>query len=220
MNKNYTHITFLVDRSGSMQSGLTDFQGGFDAFLKKQTEQPGKCTVSIYDFDTEFAELCCGVDVKNASYTLNPRGGTALIDSACKAIDRTGQFLTKLSENERPGLVLFVMITDGQENASREFKNEDLKKRIEIQSKDYNWQFIYLAADYNGFSQANSIGLAQSNSLNYHKNASHNTYNMLNEKVSTMRSYAAAGASDVEIKTCAMFSPEERSVALDNNQTP
>src|SRR5674476_592182 len=127
-NKDYTAIKVVVDRSGSMFSIKDDAEGALAEFIKGQTALPGRATISISQFDTEYDVVYKSVDVDIApKYTLSPRGGTALNDAVGRAITEFGQELSDLQERYRPGQVVFVVITDGWENSSMEYSRLDVK---------------------------------------------------------------------------------------------
>jgi hypothetical protein len=165
-NPNYTHLTLLVDRSGSMGLIKDDAQGGINTLISDQKNVEGKCTISFYEFDNEYNKVFGPVDIKEAPpYTLIPRGMTALIDSAHRAIVETGEFLSSLDAKDRPSKVLFVMVTDGGENSSHEVSREELKELVQRQTDEYSWNFVYIGANVDAFTEASSIGV--SNHMNY-----------------------------------------------------
>lgn len=171
MKKDYTHLVILLDRSGSMTSIKKDIIPGFNEFIKKQKEAKGKCTVTLIQFDDlyekvfDFVDLNEFIELNDKNYT--PRGSTALIDSMCKLIEETGQKLSSMKEEDRPEKVLFLSITDGDENASREFTNEDLKSKIEHQESNYKWQFVYIGANQDAFANATKYGMNVNSTINF-----------------------------------------------------
>jgi uncharacterized protein YegL len=186
-------MVFLIDRSGSMISIKEDMEGGIKEFLKKQKEIEGDCTITVAEFDTEFSIVHRKSLLREVEQiTINPRGGTALIDSMVKLIDQVGKDLAILKESQRPEKVLFITVTDGEENSSHEFKNEDLKKRLEIQENQYKWQFVYLGANQDAFSVAQNIGISnfQGKGSNFKTNskAMFNAYASLSSATARYRS--------------------------------
>jgi hypothetical protein len=168
MKKDYTHIIFLIDRSGSMDRIKHDMEGGIREFLAKQKELPGKCTITAAQFDTNYDILHSLKPLNEVSeLIINPRGGTALIDSMVRLIREAGQELANLPNEDRPERVLFITITDGEENASKEFTNETLKELITEQETKYSWQFTYLGANQDSFGVASNIGVKFNKSMNY-----------------------------------------------------
>ena len=159
--KDATEIIVVLDRSGSMSTIRGDMEGGFDQFISEQRNAPGECRVSLYQFDDKYDVVFEGralADVPKC--VIEPRAATALLDAVGKTINATGERLASKAESERPDKIVFLVITDGHENASREFKKADIKKLVERQSKDYNWQFCYIGADLGAFDEGASIAMA------------------------------------------------------------
>lgn len=160
VNNDYTDITVVLDRSGSMQSIKSDVEGGFDAFIKKQRELPGLCKVTLHQFDTLHDTVYTAVAVQAVEkLNLEPRGGTALYDALGRAINSTGARLRTMDPERRPGKVLFVVITDGMENASREFTRETVKAMVKEQTSKYSWDFMYLGANQDAVFTAEGLGI-------------------------------------------------------------
>lgn len=194
MNKNKTHIVLVIDRSGSMSSIRTDAEGGINSLINTQKTAPGDASLVIYDFDNTCDKPIDVTDVKTfSSYTLMPRGGTALYDAVCKAIDETGAKLSALPETERPGLVLVAVVTDGQENSSRIHTLSDMKSRISVQQNVYNWQFTFLCADPTALQEAVSVGVKSVASYDMSKVAQ--AYNATGDKFTRMRTSLSTGES-------------------------
>ncbi len=134
MRSDLTDITLVVDRSGSMQEIQSDAEGGVNAFIEKQAEEPGEALLTLVQFDTEYEFVHKGVPIEKVpKYELAPRGMTALLDAVGRAINETGERLAKMPEPDRPGLVIFVIMTDGMENSSKEFTKSQIKEMIEEQ---------------------------------------------------------------------------------------
>ena len=165
MKKNYTHILIVLDASGSMSSIQDDVKGSFNDFLKKQREEAGKTVFDLYQFNDEAKRIVKSADLAQFRDDLMAKyrcsGCTALNDSVCTAIDTVGHEFAVMPESERPEHVLCVIITDGMENASREFSTEDVKKRIKHQQDVYNWHFQFLAANQDAFEAGESIGISK-----------------------------------------------------------
>ncbi len=139
----FTHIAFLLDRSGSMQSIRTDTVGGFEAFIAEQRALPGRCTVSLAQFDNEYEEVYTDVPVADVPpLDLVPRGSTALVDAIGRLVNATGARLAALPEDQRPGTVIVGIMTDGLENASKEFTRPQIKAMITEHTDVYGWQFM------------------------------------------------------------------------------
>jgi hypothetical protein len=155
MLNDYTHITLVVDRSGSMNYIRNDAQGGINTLIEEQKTVAGKATVTLYQFDDRYECVYGPVDVKDApAYMLVPRGSTALLDATQKAIAETGLFLRNLPEALRPAQVKFIVVTDGQENASIEATAATVKEAIAHQETNYKWEFIYIGSDMAGIQDA------------------------------------------------------------------
>ena len=156
-----TDITVLLDRSGSMASIQSDVEGGFARFLDDQRKIPGNCRLSLTQFDSEgIDEVYGGRPIAEApALTLEPRGWTPLLDAVGRTIERTGSRYSGMPESKRPGRVLFVIITDGKENASREFGKEQVRALVDRQRRVYNWEFIYLGANVDAFAEAGGMGI-------------------------------------------------------------
>ncbi len=158
MKSDLTDITLVVDRSGSMESIKSDAEGGINEFILQQASEPGEAMLTLMQFDTEYDLVHNGVKVSDVpAYTLVPRGMTALLDAVGRAINETGARLAAMPEQDRPGLVVFVIVTDGEENSSQEFTRADLRKLIEHQQSEYSWQFTFLAADQDAFAAGGSL---------------------------------------------------------------
>ena len=156
-----TDITVLLDRSGSMASVQSDVEGGFARFLEDQRKLPGDCGLSLTQFDSEgIDEVYVARPVAEAPpLRLKPRGMTPLLDAVGRTIGRAGTRLASMPEHRRPGRVLFVIITDGRENASREFSKDRIRELIERQRQVYQWEFIYLGANVDAFAEAGGLGI-------------------------------------------------------------
>jgi len=127
----YTHLAFLLDRSGSMQSIRSDIEGGFDAFIAEQRGAAGRCTVTLAQFDTDYEVTYLDLPIDQVPpLDLRPRGRTALLDSIARLVNDTGAHLAALPEHERPGTVIVGIMTDGHENASREWTHPAVKALI------------------------------------------------------------------------------------------
>lgn len=149
-----TEIAVILDRSGSMSSIRDDMEGGLWTTITEQHGLPGRCRVSLYQFDTEWEAVYEGKpsgEITQDDCRLVPRGNTALHDAVVKSLSALEDRILKENETERPGKVIVVMITDGQENASRENKRQDANQIIDRVTDKYGWEFLFLAADKEGF---------------------------------------------------------------------
>lgn len=192
MNNNLTEIIFLLDRSGSMAGLESDTVGGFNSFVKKQSELEGETILTTVLFDDEYEVLWNGIDAREVKLTENEyfvRGTTALLDAVGKSILDVGYRLSNTNEDNRPGKIIFVITTDGMENASREFTYEKVKELIKQQQEKYNWEFIFMGANIDAAKEADSLGINVENSYNFE--ASHkgveNMYEMISESITEKR---------------------------------
>ncbi len=160
MRTDLTDVTLVVDRSGSMQAIREDAEGGVNYLVQEQAKEPGEVLLTLVQFDTEYEFVHRGVPIQQVPlYSLVPRGSTALLDAVGRAINETGQRLAKMAERDRPGLVLFVVMTDGQENSSREFTLAQVREMIQRQQSQYQWHFTFLSANQDAFAEAGAMGI-------------------------------------------------------------
>lgn len=176
MNMNRTEIVFILDRSGSMSGFEKDTIGGYNAFLDRQRADPAHETiVTTVLFDDKYEVLHSGLPVHEilpmTEYEYFTRGSTALLDAVGRSIECVGSRLSKTPEPERPGQVMFVITTDGYENASRKFNRQQVRDMITHQRVKYSWEFIFLGADIAAEEVAGEIGISAANALSYQKNS-------------------------------------------------
>ncbi|MDO9155013.1 MAG: VWA domain-containing protein [Paludibacter sp.] len=164
METRYLKIIFVIDESGSMQGSNSDVIGGFNSFVERQkTENPGKITVSLYKFNNLVTQVINNKpaakvrNLTNEDYT--PSGFTALYDAIGQAIHETDKQLTAQPEKERPDKVMVVIITDGQENASKEFSATAIKSSISTHEELLHWSFIFLGSGLDNFQDAEAMGI-------------------------------------------------------------
>jgi len=167
MNQNLTEIVFILDRSGSMAGLENDTIGGFNGFVKNQTKN-GQTSLTTVLFDDKYEILHNGIDAANAILTNKEyftRGSTALLDAIGKTINDVGGRLNKTPEASRPCKVIFVITTDGLENASREFSYNEIKNMITHQSEKYTWEFIFMGANIDVVQEGNKLGIDAGRSI-------------------------------------------------------
>ena len=148
----------------------SDTIGGFNAFVKKQSELEGETFVTAVLFDDRYEILWNGVKASNVLLTNREyyvRGSTALLDAVGKTILDVGYRLSNISEGRRPGKVIFVITTDGFENASREFTYEKVKELIKHQEEKYSWEFIFMGANIDAEREADQIGIKMENAFSF-----------------------------------------------------
>ena len=188
MRKELTDITVVMDRSGSMVSCQSDAEGGLNQFVKDQLKEPGEAVFTLVQFDDVYEVVHDGVRLQDVPHiSLVPRALTALYDAVGKAINVTGERLLKLAEADRPGLVVFMIITDGLNNASREFSIDQIKEKIQHQENEYSWKFIFLGANMDAFAAGGSLGVRASGIANYTPSTVKHAYGSTSSNVARMR---------------------------------
>lgn len=206
-DSNYAHISVVVDRSGSMWNIQEDAEGAVNNFIEEQKKVPGRATFTLAQFDDVYDVVYENVDLQSVgSYHLQPRGVTALLDAIGRTINSTGEYLAGLTEDERPGTVVFVIATDGLENASTEFTKDQIKKLIEQQTNDYSWRFVFLAANQDAIATGASLGMQRGSTITYGANAA-----------GTAKSFAATSALVTQYRggnLAAAYSDQDREEAL------
>ena len=177
MKDNYTHITVLLDRTGSMQSIREDTIGGFNAFLNQQKEEPGLATLTLVQFDSQdpyevvhnFRAIQSVPELTRETFV--PRASTPLLDAMGRSINDLEANLLKMAEPDRPARIVVVIITDGQENASREFRAEQVRAMIKDKQDNDNWQFVFLSADLGAINDALASGVKAGAAMAFDKNS-------------------------------------------------
>ena len=219
MKQGYTHIQVLLDRSGSMQSILNDTIGGFKNFLTEQQKAEGTATIGLDQFDTYFEEVYSCLNIQEVhDLVLAPRGGTALYDAIGLSIIKTGSLLGELPEDERPSLVLFLIITDGEENSSREYTQEMVAGLIKRQTDEWKWAFHFLAANQDAFKTGGGMHVNSSTTMTYAATSggTQSAYSGLSSSVVRGRAASMAGMSQEEINDRMKYTDKEREAASDN----
>lgn len=189
-NSNYTHLALVVDRSGSMADIKDDAQGGINTLIAEQFAEEGQLTVTLSEFDDHFEDVV-RMSGKPFAYKLSPRGSTALLDAVGKEITRTAQELDALPKALRPSKVLFVVVTDGQENSSNEFTLKAVKASIETQRKDHGWTFQFIGAEEAAL-QGREMGM-NSASFNRTDKGPRGAYKTMNDSMKTYRKQPGHG---------------------------
>ena len=175
MKNGYSDITVVLDRSGSMACLVDEVIGAFNTFVDEQQQVAGQASFSLVQFDDRYEVYLDAVDLAKVGRldrtTYVPRGMTALYDAVGRAIVATGTRLAALDEAERPDKVVFLIQTDGMENASREFDAATLQDMIRHQQDKYAWEFVFLGANIDAGNVAEEIGIARDKALQYANNA-------------------------------------------------
>ncbi|MCD6322093.1 MAG: VWA domain-containing protein [Clostridiales bacterium] len=188
-----TELVFILDRSGSMAGLESDTIGGFNSVLEKQRKEFGDAAVTTVLFDSEYELLHDRFDIHNVKPITGEqyfvRGSTALLDAVGRTINKIANVQRNISENERAEKVMFVIITDGMENASHEFSYSTIKRMIEFEKEKYGWEFIFLGANIDADEVASRYGIHKSRAVNYHADAQglKNSYDKINEAVRDVR---------------------------------
>ena len=171
MRKNLTEMVFILDRSGSMQGLEKDTIGGFNGMIKKQKNVEGEALISTVLFDHESVVLHDRINIREirpmtgGDYTV--RGCTALLDAIGGAIHHIGNVHKYARKEDVPEKTLFVIITDGMENASKNYTSEQVKQMIERQKAKYGWEFLFLGANIDAVETAKQFGIAKERAVSY-----------------------------------------------------
>jgi len=193
MKANLTELVFILDRSGSMGGLESDTIGGFNSMLAKQQAEPGECRITTVLFDDNYEVLHDRIDInavrKITGKEYYVKGCTALLDAVGKTIKKIRKVQKNSAEKYRAGKVLFIITTDGMENASREYTYDKVKSMVKQQKSKHNWEFIFLGANIDSFDVANRFGIAANRVQNYHNDSKgiELNYNVLNETVALFR---------------------------------
>ena len=202
MKKNLTEIVFILDRSGSMAGLENDTIGGFNSMIEKQKREPGEALVSTVLFDHESQVIHDRVDIQKVAPMTREeyyvRGCTALLDAVGGAIHHIGNVHKYAREEDRPEKTLFVITTDGMENASRKYSYDRLKAMIQRQKERYGWEFIFLGANIDAAKEAARFGIDADRAADYHADSQGTgvVYEAVSEAVCRVRSCSAPLAAD------------------------
>ena len=171
MKQDLTELVFILDKSGSMGGLESDTIGGFNAMLKKQQDAPGECRITTALFDNGYSLLHDRVDIRGVSpitaEDYQAGGTTALLDAIGRTIEKIGNVQKSTAQEYRAGKVMLVIITDGQENASREYSARQIKALITRQKEKYGWEFIFLGANIDAVETADQFGITPDRALDY-----------------------------------------------------
>lgn len=203
-NATHTLIGILVDRSGSMSSCRQDMEGGINTLIKEQAKEPGSADVTIAQFDSAYESVIAPTPIKEVKpYSLVPRGSTALLDGMGRFITEIGEGLAAQAEDERPGKVIVVVVTDGHENASKEWSRGKVKELVEAQQADYQWEFIFLGANMDAVAEGGGIGIRADSSMTFDAGspvAMASAYNSTSEYMTSVRGGGLAEFSEKDRK--------------------
>lgn len=215
MKKDLVELVFILDRSGSMSNLTQDTIGGFNSMIERQKNEPGEARVTTVLFDDQYEILHDHVDIKEIKPLTDKeyyaRGMTALLDAIGRTVNSVGKRLADTPEDERPEKVIVVITTDGFENASREFKKDDVKSMIEHQQSKYSWMFMFLGANMDAVEEASSLGVNSKFARTYTNSSKGvgSVYTAMSYSVSAVRS-AVSNDDSEDAMECAVLD------ALDN----
>ena len=197
MKKNLTELVMILDRSGSMGGLESDTIGGYNSMRKKQRDTDGEVLVSTVLFDDRSEVLYDRVPLDRMPQMTEKeyyvRGCTALLDAVGGAIRHIGNVHKYAREEDRPEKTIFVITTDGMENASREYSYDRVKQMVEKQKEKYGWEFIFLGANIDAIETAGRFGITADRAANFHSDhvGTALNYEVLADAVCEMRACAA-----------------------------
>lgn len=171
MKKGLTELVFILDKSGSMSGLEADTIGGYNSMLAKQQAVEGECRITTALFDNNYELLHDRIDINAVSPITDKEyqvgGSTALLDAIGRTINKIGNAQKHTADDYRAEKVMFVIITDGEENSSREYSAEKVKAQIERQKTKYGWEFIFLGANIDAVQTARRFGIAPDRAVDY-----------------------------------------------------
>ena len=193
MKKGLTEIVFILDRSGSMSGLEADTIGGYNSLIEKQKKEEGEAYISTVLFDDVCEVLHDRVSLDEIKPMTDKeyfvRGCTALLDAIGGAIKHIGNVHKYAREEDRPEKTLFIITTDGQENSSKHYNYEKVKRMVERQKEKHGWEFLFLGANIDAVAEASRIGIKANRAANYHCDSEGTAanYRALNKVVKAMR---------------------------------
>lgn len=164
---NYTAMLIILDRSGSMSAIRDDMVGGLEHLISSQDAEPGMLTIDLVTFDTEFELTHHFAAASDVRVDLVPRGRTALYDAVGWSFNGFGQAIAELPEHARPGTVLVTIVTDGEENCSREYAASTIKQMIAHQHDTFDWDISFLGANQDAVLEARKMGIDAADAIDY-----------------------------------------------------
>ncbi len=200
MKKNLTELVFILDRSGSMSGLEEDTVGGFNSMLKKQKSEAGECLVSTVLFDHESLVLHDRLPISEVEPLTDRdyvvRGSTALIDAIGSAIHHIGNVHKYARPEDVPERTVFIITTDGMENASHRYTSSKVKAMIEKQKKKHDWEFLFLGANIDAVETAKHFGIGSDRAVNFHSDKAGTAlnYEVMSDAISTVRRKAPLSA--------------------------
>ena len=200
-NNNITELVFILDRSGSMAGLEDDTIGGFNAMIEKQKKQSGKCWVSTVLFANESQVIHDRLPLEEIrpmtqeDYTVG--GCTALIDAIGDAMHHIGNIHKYARPEDVPAHTVFVITTDGMENASRRYSAQEVRRKIQRQKEQYGWEFLFIGANIDAVQTAGRFGISSDRAVNYHadKQGTQVLYACVSKAVGNIRANAPMAAN-------------------------
>jgi uncharacterized protein YegL len=195
VNNNLVDITIVLDRSGSMGVCREEAESGLNAFVDEQKALPGDANLTLITFNNHPKTVFNGRDIKSVEkLSILPQGMTALYDAIGTAIAEAGQRFEAMKAEDIPGGIVFVILTDGEENASHEFTLPQIKAMITHQQDKYGWKFVFLGANQDTFKNADAMGINANTTADYSVGRSAETMSFTSAMVGAMRSQVKSGA--------------------------
>lgn len=208
MRKGLTEVVFILDRSGSMSGLEADTIGGFNSMIRKQKQEEGEALISTVLFDDRTEVIYDRVPVEKVEEMTDKqyfvRGCTALLDAIGGAIHHIANIHKYAREEDRPEKTLFVITTDGMENASRTYSYEKVKQMVEKEKEKYGWEFLFLGANIDAVSVAGRFGIGADRALNYEcdERGTLLNYEAISETVSAVRKCRSRAEMDMAFEAC------------------
>ena len=193
MKENLTELVFILDESGSMSSLVSDTIGGFNSLIEKQKKEEGECIVSTVLFNQSQKVVHDRVSLNEITEMTDkeycPGGTTALVDAMGRAIHHIGNVHKYARQEDRPDYTIFIITTDGMENASSQYSADKIRSMVEHQKAKYGWEFMFLGANIDAIETAQRYGIAASRTTRYHNDPRGvaTTYQSMGEAVNTIR---------------------------------
>ena len=197
MKKNLTELVFILDKSGSMSGLEKDTIGGFNSLLDQQRKVDGECVITTVLFDNRYELLHDRIDIRAVQPITGKEyfvgGSTALLDAIGKTIHKIGAVQKNTTEDYRAEKVMFVIITDGEENASRHYSSMQIREMIQRQKERYGWEFIFLGANIDAVETAGRFGIDADRAVDYVPDGEGTelNYRMMSQTVATFRECGA-----------------------------
>ncbi|MBQ9039386.1 MAG: VWA domain-containing protein [Clostridia bacterium] len=200
MKKNLTEMVFILDKSGSMAGMEADTIGGFNSMIERQKQAEGEALVSTVLFSNNSTVIHDRVDVRKVEPMTDRQyfvgGGTALIDAIGGAIHHIANVHKYAREEDRPEHTVFVITTDGMENASHRYSSDEVKAMVRKEKEQFGWEFLFLGANIDAVETAARFGIGRDRAVNFHSDSRGQTlnYKVVSEAVCQVRSNAPLGA--------------------------